>query len=55
MEVIRGLKKLYKGMDKYYRDRLFEANCKTRKSEPKEPGIFECFKAFLFRVFFRKD
>lgn len=31
MKVTRGLKKLYKGLNWYNRDRLLEANCKVRK------------------------
>ncbi len=31
MKVTKGLKKLYKGLSWYNRDRLLEANCKERK------------------------
>ncbi len=32
MIVIKGLKKIYKNMDPHYRDKMFEDNCKIRKS-----------------------
>ena len=31
MKVVKGLKKLYAGLDWYNRDKLLEASCKVRK------------------------
>ena len=33
MKVIKGLKKLYKGLNWYNRQKLLEANCKKQKNK----------------------
>lgn len=50
MQVLKGLKKRYKNLSWYNRDRLLEANCKTR-GRRRGPGLIDKIINFIRKIF----